>query len=170
MAESEEEPKSFLMRVKEESERTNLWLNIKKTKIMASSHYFMADRTGKGGNNDSFPLLGLQNHCRQWLQPWNQKTIASRQKKCHDKPRQCVVKAETLLCQQVFIVKAMVFLVVTYSCESWMIKKAECQRIDAFELWCWRLLKFPWTARRSNQSILREIYPEYSLQGLMLKL
>ena len=72
---------------------------------------------------------------------------------------------------KVHIVKAMVFPVVTYGCESWTIKKAECQRIDAFELWCWRrLLKVPWTARRSNQSILREINPEYSLEGLMLKL
>src|SRR5574340_983398 len=68
------------------------------------------------------------------------------------------------------LVKAMVFLVVMYGCESWTIKKAECQRIDAFELWCWRrLLRVPWTARRSNQSILKEISPEYSLGGLMLK-
>ena len=67
-------------------------------------------------------------------------------------------------------VKAMAFPVVVYCCESWMVKKAECQRIDAFELWRWRLLKVPWTARRSNQSILREIYPEYSLEGLMVKL
>ena len=72
---------------------------------------------------------------------------------------------------KVHIVKAMVFPVVMYGCESWMVKKAECQRIDAFELWCWRrLLRVPWTARRSNQSILREINPEYSLKGLMLKL
>ena len=71
----------------------------------------------------------------------------------------------------IYIVNAMVFPVVTYGCESWTIKKAECGRIDAFELWCWRrLLRVPWTARRSNQSILREINPEYSLQGLMLKL
>ena len=69
------------------------------------------------------------------------------------------------------IVKAMVFPVVMYGCESWIIKKAECQRIDAFELWCWRrLLRVPWTARRSNQSILKEISPEYALEGLMLKL
>ena len=68
-------------------------------------------------------------------------------------------------------VKTMVFPVVMYGCESWTIKKAECQRIDAFELWCWkRLLRVPWTARRSNQSILKEISPEYSLEGLMLKL
>ena len=72
---------------------------------------------------------------------------------------------------KVHIVKAMVFLVVKYGCESWTIKKTECQRIDAFELWCWRrLLGVPWTARRSNQSILKEISPEYSLEGLMLKL
>ena len=71
----------------------------------------------------------------------------------------------------VHIVKGIVFLVVTYGCESWSVKKAECQRIDAFELWCWRrLLRVPWIVRRSNQSILREISPEYSLEGLMLKL
>ena len=69
---------------------------------------------------------------------------------------------------KVHVVKAMVFPVVMYGCESWTIKKAECQRIDDFELWCWRrLLRVPWTARRSNQSILKEIIPEYSLEGLM---
>ena len=71
---------------------------------------------------------------------------------------------------KVHLVKAMVFPVVMYGCENWTIKKAEHRRIDAFELWCWRLLRVPWTARRSNQSILREISPEYSLEGLMLKL
>ena len=72
---------------------------------------------------------------------------------------------------KVHLVKAVVFPVVTYGCESWTIKKAECRRIDAFELWCWRrLLRVPWTARRSNQSILKEISPEYSLESLMLKL
>ena len=75
------------------------------------------------------------------------------------------------LLTKVRIVKAMVFPVVMYHCESWNVKKAECQRIDAFELWGWRrLLRVPWTARRSNQSILREINPEYSLEGLMLNL
>ena len=75
------------------------------------------------------------------------------------------------LLTKVCIVKAVVFPVVTSSCESWTVKKAECQRIDAFELWCWRRFpKVPWTARRSNQSILREINPEYSLEGLMMKL
>ena len=72
---------------------------------------------------------------------------------------------------KVHLVKAMIFPVLMYGCESWTIKKAECQRIDAFELWCWRrLLRVPWTARRSNQSILKEISPKYSLEGLMLKL
>ena len=72
---------------------------------------------------------------------------------------------------KVCLVKAVVFVVVMYACESWTIKKAECQRSDAFELWCWRrFLRVPWTARRSNQSILKEISPEYSLEGLMLKL
>ena len=71
---------------------------------------------------------------------------------------------------KVCLVKAMVFPVVRYGCESWTVKKAECRRIDAFELWCWRLLRVPWTARRSNQSILKEISPRYSLEGMMLKL
>ena len=79
--------------------------------------------------------------------------------------------ADITLSTKVCLVKAMVFPVVTYGCESWAIKKAECWRIDAFELWCWRRLsRVPWTARRSNQSILKEISPEYSLEGLMLKL
>ena len=78
---------------------------------------------------------------------------------------------DLILPVKVHLIKAMVFPVVMYGCESWIIKKAECQRIDAFELWCWRrLLRVPWTARRSNQSILKEINPEHSLEGLMLKL
>ena len=78
---------------------------------------------------------------------------------------------DVTLLTNVGLVKAMVFPVVMYGCESWTVKKADCQRIDAFELWCWRrLLRVPWTARRSNQPILKEISPEYSLEGLMLKL
>ena len=78
---------------------------------------------------------------------------------------------DTTLPTKVHIVKAMVFPVVMYGCKNWTTKKAECQRNDAFKLWCWRiLLRVPWTARRSNQSILKEINPEYSLEGLMLKL
>ena len=78
---------------------------------------------------------------------------------------------DIIMLTNVYIIKATIFPVVMYGCESWTIKKAECQRINAFELWCWRrLLSLPWSARRSNQSILKEIYPEYSLEGLMLKL
>ena len=96
------------------------------------------------------------------LAPW---------KKSYDKPRQRIKKQRRqVFFTKVRIVKAMVFLVM-YRCENWTIKKAECQRIDTFELWCWRrLLRVPWTARRSNQSMLKEISPEYSLGGLMLKL
>ena len=95
------------------------------------------------------------------LAPWN---------KSYDQPRQGIKKQRSL-CWQVCIVKAIVIPVVMYRCESWTIKQAECWRIDAFERWCWRrLLKVPWTARRSNQSILREINPEYSSKGLLLKL
>ena len=92
--------------------------------------------------------------------------------KSNDKPRQCIKKQRhNNLPTKVCIVKAMVSLVVMYGCESWTIKKAECRRIDSFELWCWRrLLRVSWTARRSNQSILREISPGCSLEGLMLKL
>ena len=82
-----------------------------------------------------------------------------------------VLDRDTTWPTKVHLVKAMVFPIVMYRCKSWTIKKAECQRIDVFELWCWRrLLRVPWTARRSNQSILKEISPEYSLEGLMLKL
>ena len=93
------------------------------------------------------------------LAPW---------KKSYDKPRQ---HRDITLPTKVHLVKAVVFPVVMYGCESWTVKKAECWRIDTFELWCWRrLLRVPWTARRSKQSILKEISPEYSLEGLMLKL
>ena len=92
-------------------------------------------------------------------------------KKCCDKPRQCVKKQTHHFANKGHVVKAMVFPLVMYSCASLTIKKAEHQRNDASELWCWRrLLRVPWTARRFNQSILTEINPEYSLEGLMLKL
>ena len=131
----------------------------------------MSNRKGKGGSCDRFPLLGLQNCCGRWLQPQNQKTIASWQES-DDKPRQVLKGRDITLTTKVLcIVKAMVFPVVTYGCKNWTIKKAERQRIDAFELWCWRgHLKVPCTTRKSNQSILREINPEYSLEGLKLKL
>ena len=96
------------------------------------------------------------------LAPW---------KKNYDHSRQHIKKRKHYFADKVHLVKAMVFPVVMYGCESWTIKNAECRRIDAFELWCWRrLLRIPWTERRSNQSILKEINPEYSLEGLMLNL
>ena len=92
-------------------------------------------------------------------------------KESYDQPRQHIKKQRHYFANKVHLVKAMDFPVVMYGCESWTIKKAECWKIDAFELWCWgRLLRVPWTARRSNQSILKEISPECSLEGLMLKL
>ena len=92
-------------------------------------------------------------------------------KKNYDQSTSILKGRDITLPTKVCLVKAMVFLVVMYGCESWTIKKAEHQRIDAFELWCWRrLVRVPWTARRSKQSILKEISPEYSLEGLMLKL
>ena len=96
------------------------------------------------------------------LAPW---------KKNCDQPTQLIKKQKHYFANKIRLVKAMVFPVVMYGCESWSIKNAECHKIDAFELWCWRrLLRIPWTTRRSNQSILKEIIPEYSLEGQMLKL
>ena len=130
----------------------------------------MANRWGNNGNSDRLSFLGLQNHFRRWLQPWSSKMFAPWKKSC-DQPRQHIKKQRHYFTNKVHLVKAMVFAVVMYGCESWTIKKAEHWRTDAFELWCWRrLLRVPWTARRSNQSILKEISPEYSLEGLMLKL
>ena len=92
-------------------------------------------------------------------------------KESYDQPRQHIQKQGITLSTNVHLVKSMVFPVVMYGCESWTIKKAECRRLDAFELWCWRrLLRVPWTASRSNQSILKESSPGCSLEGLMLKL
>ena len=118
---------------------------------------------GKSGNSDRFHFLLLQNHWRQWLQPWNYKMLAP-WKKSYDKLS--ILKSRDItLPTKVCIVKAMIFPVVMYGCKSWSIKQAECRRIDDFELWCWRrLLRVPWAARRSNQSIVKKINPEYLLK------
>ena len=173
MAESEE-LKSLLMKVKEESEKVGLKLNIQKTKIMASgpSTSWQIDEETVAG----FILGGLQNHCR-WSK-YVDGNCSHEIKRCLFLGRKamtnldCILKSRDItLPTKVHLVKAMVFPVVMYGCESWTIKKAEGQRIDAFKLWYWRrLLKVLWTARRSNQSILKEISPGYSLEGLMLKL
>ena len=102
-------------------------------------------------------FFGLQNHCRWWMQSWNWMTLAP-WKKRYDQPRQHIKKESHYFANKVHLIKAMVFPVVMYGCESWTIKKAEPWQIDVFELWCWRgLLRVPWTARWSNQSFLKEI-------------
>ena len=131
----------------------------------------MANRWGNNANSGRLYILGLQNHCRWWVQPWYSKTLAP-WKKSNDQPRQHIKKQTHCFADKVHLVKAMVFPVLMYGCESWTVKKAEQWWIDAFVLWCWRrLLRVPWTARRSNQSLLKDwIDPEYSLEELMLKL
>ena len=171
MAESEEELKSLLMKVKEDSEKVGLKLNMQKTKIMTSGPITSWEIDGEAVETVTDFILG------------GSKIIADGD--CSHEIKRCLLlgrkvmtnldsilkSSDITLPTKVRLVKAMVVLVVMYGCESWTIKKAEHQRIDAFELWCWtRLLRVPWTARRSNQSILKEISPEYSLEGLMLKL
>ena len=123
----------------------------------------------KSGNGDRFYFLRLKNH-------WGVTTTMTFKDVCflkesYDKPRQRIQKQRHTFSTKVYLVKTMVFLLVMYGYESWFVKKAEHQRIDAFELWCWRrLLRVPWTARRSNQSILKKTNYEYSLEGLMLML
>jgi len=125
---------------------------------------------GKHGNSDRLYLLGLQNHCScDGSHEIKRHLLLGR--KAMTNLDSILKSRDITLPTKVHLVKAMVFPVVMYGCESWTIKKAEHPRIDAFELWCWRrLLRVPWTARRSNKSILKEISPEYSLEGLMLRL
>ena len=130
----------------------------------------MANRQGNNGNSDRLYFLGLQNHCRCDCSPEIKRHLLLGRKAMSN--LDSLLKSRDItLPTKVRLVIAMVCPVVMYGCESWTIKKAECRRIDAFELHCWRrLLRVPWATRRSNQSILKEITPEYSLKGLMLKL
>ena len=168
---AESELKSLLMKVKEESEKVGLKLSIQKTKIMAScpitswqidgekvetvaDFVFLGSRiTADGGRSHEIKrhlLLG-------------RKVMTNRDS--------ILKNRDITLPTKVCLVKIMAFPVIMYGCENWTVKKAECQRIDASELWCWRRhLRVPWTARRSNQSVLKEISPECSLERLMLKL
>ena len=159
------------MKVKEESEKVGLKLNIQKTKIMAS---------------DPITSWQIDEEIVETVSDfifWGSKITADGDssheikrrlllgRKVMTNPDSIFRSRDITLPTKVRLVKAMVFPVVMYGCESWTMKKAEGQRIDAFELWCWRrLLRVPWTARRSNQSILKETSPGYSLEGLMLKL
>ena len=171
MAESEKELKSLLMKVKEESEKVGLEFNIQKMKIMASSPItlWQIERETMETVRDFIFLsskITADGHCsheiKRPLLLWR-KVMTN---------LDSILKSRDITWSiKVCLVKTMVFPVVMYGWESWTIKKAEHRRIDAFELWCWRrLLRVPWTARRSNQSILKEISPEYSLERLMLKL
>ena len=168
MAESEKELKSLLMKVKEGSEKVGLKIDVQKTKIMASGPITSWQIDGETVSD--FIFLGSKitadGDCSHEI------------KRCLLLGRKVMTNLDSILKSRdvtlptkVYLVKAMVFPVVMYGCESWTIKRVEHQRIDAFEGWCWRrLLRIPWTARRSNQSILKEISPECSLEGLMLKL
>ena len=171
MAESEEELKSLLMTVKEESEKVGLKLNIQKTKIMASGPITSWQIDGETVETVAdFIFLGCKitadGDCSHEIK--RGLLLGSKVMTNLDS----ILKSRDItLPTKVHLVKAMAFPVVMYGCESWTVKKAECQRIDAFELWCWRkLLRVPWTARISIQSILKEISLECSLEGLMLKL
>ena len=171
MAESEEELKSLLMKVKEVSEKAGLKLNIQKTKIMAYDPIISWEIDGETVETVSdFIFLGSKitadGDCSHEIK---RRLLLGR--KVMTNLDSIFKSRDIILPTKVRLVKAMVFPVVMYACESWTAKKAERQRIDAFELWCWRiLLRIPWTARRSNQSILKEISPGCSLEGLILKL
>ena len=175
MAESEEELKSLLMKVKEESEKVDLELNIQKTKIMAFGPITSWEIDGETVETVSDYFSGLQilsskitadGDCSHEIK----RRLLLRRKVMTN--LDSILKSRDItLPTKVCLVKALVFPVVMYGRESWTVKKAECLRIDAFELWCWRrLLRVPWTARRSNQSILKETSPRCSLEGLMLRL
>ena len=171
MAESEEELKRLLMNVKEESEKVGLKLNIQKTKIMASSPITSREIDGKTVETVSDFIFGgskivADGDCSHKIK---RRLLLGR--KVMTNLDSIFKSRDITLPNKVHPVKAMVFPVVMYGCESWIVKKAECRRIDAFELWCWRrLLRVPWTARRSKQCILKEINPGISLEGMMLKL
>ena len=171
MTEREEELKSLLVKVKEESEKVGLKLKIQKTKIMASGPITSWQIDGERVETVSDFILGgskitADGDCSREI------------KRCLLLGRKVMTNLDSILKSRditlptkVHLLKAMVFPVVMYGCESWTVKKAEHQSIDGFELWCWRrLLRVPWTARRSSQSIVKEISPGCSLEGLMLKL
>ena len=159
------------MKVKEESEKVGLKLNIQKTKIMASGPITSWEIDGETVETGSDFIF------------WGSKITSDGD--CSHEIKRCLLLGRKAMSNQnsifksrditlptkVCLLKAMVLPVVMYGCESWTVKKAECRIIDAFELWCWRrLLRVPWTARRSNQSILKEMHPGISLEGMMLKL
>ena len=171
MAEREEELKSLLMKVKEENEKVGLKLNIQKTNITASGPITLWQTDGATVETVTDFILGgskitADGDCSHEIKrrlPFGRKVMTNLDS--------ILKNRDITLPTNIHLVKAMVFPVVMYGCESWIIKKTEQRRTDAFELWCWRrLLRVPQTARRSNQSILKEISPEYLLEGLILRL
>uniref|UniRef100_A0AC11CWH5 Uncharacterized protein n=1 Tax=Ovis aries TaxID=9940 RepID=A0AC11CWH5_SHEEP len=171
MAESEEELKSLLMKVKEESEKIGLKFNIQKMKIMGSGPITSWEIDGETVETVLDFILGgskitADGDCSHEIK----RHLLLGRKVMID--LDSILKSrDIILPTKVHLVRAMVFPVVMYGCENWTVKKAECRRIDAFELWCWRRLwRVPWTERRSNQSILKEVSPGCSLEGMMLAL
>ena len=168
MAENEEELKSLLMKVKVESEKVGLKLNIQKTKIMASGPTTSWEIDGETVSDFIFggSTISADGDCSHEMK---RRLLLGR--KVMTNLDNIFKSRDITLPKKDHLVKAMVFPVVMYGCESWTVKKAECRRIDAFELWYWRrLLRVLWTTRRSSQSILKEISPGISLEGMMLKL
>ena len=168
MAKSEEELKSLLVKAKEESEKVGLKLNIQKTKIMASGPITSWEIDGETVSD--FVFLGSKitadGDCSHDIQ---RRLLLGR--KVMTNLDSILKSRDITLSTKILLLKAMVFPVVMYGCESWTVKKAERRKIDAFKVWCWRrLLRVRWTARRSSQSILKEISPGCSMEGLMLKL
>ena len=157
------------MKVKEESEKVGLKLNIQKMKMMASGPITSWEIDGETVETVTDYFLGSKitadGDCSHEI-----KRCLLLGRKAMSNLDSGLKSRDITLPTKVHLVKAMVFPVVMYGCESWTIKKAEHQRIDAFELWCWRFLRVPWTARRPNQSTVKKINSEYSLEGLMLKL
>ena len=159
------------MKVKEKTEKAVLKLNIQKTKIMVSGPITSWEIDGETVETVTDFILGGSKITADGDCSHEIKRHLLLGRKVMTNLDSIFKSRDITLSTKVRLVKAMVFPVVMYGCGSWTVKKAECRRIDAFELWCWRrLLRVPWTARRSNQSILKEISPEYSLEGLMLKL
>ena len=170
MAEGEEELKSLLMKVKEESEKVGLKLNIQKTKIMAYGPITSWQIDGETVETVADFILGGSKITADGDYSQEIKRHLLLGRKAMSNLDSLLKSRDITLPTKVHLVKAMIFSVVMYGCEIWIIKEAECRRIDTFELWCWRrVLRAPWTARRFNQSILKEISPAYSLEGLMLK-
>ena len=170
-AESEEELKSLLMKAKEEREKVSLKLNVQKTKIMASGPITSWEIDGETVETVSDFIFGgskiiADGDCSHEIK---RRLLLGR--KAMTNLDSIFKSRDIALSTKIHLIKAMIFPVVMYGCESRTVKKAERRISDAFELWCWRrLLRVPWTARRSNQSILKEINPEHSLEGLTLKL